>query len=179
MDNNSFLPEGESQIYVGKLYLLLIARQMANIMEVQIEALRNKGDSIILWLNQIRAFYDLIENQLKLRKSEDEIDFFRYDIINNKLIKTEIKIPQKEKFERWFNEIESMYERNSRIQSNETNFMLKYNNDKKILLELSKCTRELYFEANKKHLIMPDVKVDMKELAKSGWVDREKKKELY
>ena len=56
---------------------------------------------------------------------------------------------------------------------------LMFNKEHQILLEIGECQRELYREIEKKHLIMPPEKEDMKELAKSDWIDREIKKELY
>ena len=179
MAETDFFGEGESQIYVGKLYLILIAKQMAKILMSQMDSMLMKGDRILIWLTDLRIFYDLIDNQLKIRESKKEFETIEYRLINNKLEKVSINIPEKDKFVHWFNQIESMYERNMKIQETGENSLLKYNNDKKILLELSRCTRELYHEANKKHLIMPDVKLDMKELAKGEWVDRDFKKELY
>ena len=174
-----FFSEGESQIYVGKLYLILIAKQMARILMSELDATVYKGDRILVWLTDLKLFYDLIDNQLKLRNSDKEIDFQQYKLVNNRLEKVDIKLKEKEKFEFWFSEIELMYERNQKIENVDHNRIVKYTNDKKILLELSKCTRELYHEANKRHLIMPDVKMDMKELAKNDWIDRGESKELY
>ena len=53
-----------------------------------------------------------------------------------------------------------------------------YNKEHFILLEIGECQRELYREIEKKHLIMPPEKENMKDLAKSDWIDRESKKEL-
>lgn len=179
MTNKDFFDEGESQLYVGKLYLILIAQQMTNILRAQLDALLYKNDHVLLWLNQLKAFYDIIENQLSVKDSNKEIEFFEYKMIKGNFVKSDITIKIKEKFEKWFSEIEKMFERNKSIESLDENLKFKYNNDKKILLELSRCQRELYIEANKKHLIMPDVKLNMKELAKSDWIDRDTKKNLF
>lgn len=174
-----FFEDGESQLYVGKLFLLLVAKQMGNILQAEIDAMLYKKDHILIWLNQLRAFHDLVENQLKIRNSEKEIPFYTYIINGTKLEKLEVTIKEKYKFEKWLEEIEKMFERNMRTESLDINERAKYINDKKILFELSRFQRELYHEANKKHLIMPDVKVNMKDLAKSDWIDRDVKKDLF
>ena len=74
-----------------------------------------------------------------------------------------------------------MIERNSKVIEVSTPnnpYSKKYLNDKQILLELSKCMRELYKDANRKHLIMPEGMKNMKELAKEEWIDRDVKKDF-
>jgi hypothetical protein len=173
--------EGDSNIYVGISYLRIVAEQIRIVRESERMALAYKGDILFLWLNEMRAFRDLIESRTGINTSVKEIDAFKYELENQQLIRKEIKIKEKEKYDVLFREIEKMIERNLGIQQvNSTNKYLdkRYINDKKILEELSSCWRQLMIDANRKHLIMPEGMKDMKELVKSQWIDREEKKEF-
>jgi len=178
IEKDFYSKEGESTIYVGKLYLLEISAQIRNIRLSQREALLYQEEKVMSWLIELMCFYDLIENQLSLKNSDKKIKFFTYKLENQKMRKIEIEIEEKNKFLRWFDEIEQMYMRTAKMNIGEEFDNIKYKKYKEILVELSRCYRELMAEANKKHLIMPDVKVDMKELAKSDWIDREVKEKI-
>jgi len=172
--------KGESQFNLGKPFLIGVANQINNIRLSEREAFTNKGDFILMWLTELRCFYDMIESQLKLRWSKDDVELFEYQLINNKLIRVKKTVPEKRKFVEWFNEIEKMYERTwsmSRYDTGNSKILL-YKKWQAVLLELSEVTREVYAEAEKRHLIMPNLKVDMKELAKAEWIDRAFTKEF-
>ena len=175
--------DGDSQIYVGIKYLMIIAVQIDLIRQAQRKSLNEKGNNLFFWLNELRTFYDLIENRTNLFYSEKKvkIDSWKFEETTKKLEKIEIKVDEKYKYEKWFEEIEKMIERNSNVlpmSGMNVYQSAKYLNDKKILLEMSRCQRELLRDANSKHLIMPEGMKDMKALAKSEWIDRESKKDL-
>jgi len=171
--------KGESTLNMGKPFLIGVANQINNIRLSEREALRYKGDEILKWLTELQCFYDMIESQLKIRNSKVECDLFGYEMVDNKLTKIIRKVKENEKFPEWFEEILKMYERVGMImKTGNPSEILIYNKYKKILVELSKVTRELYAEADKRKLIMPNVKMDMKELAKAEWIDREFKKDF-
>ena len=172
--------DGDSPLYVGIKYLGLVANQMHLIQEAEDEAYESKDIYCARWLNRLKSFYNLIANKTDIHLSDKEIDMFETKIENNELIKVKIKVKEKDKYEVWFKEIELMIERNLQMVVTSTGSSVlnspRYKNDKKILLELGRCTRELYRDANAKHLIMPEGMKDMKDLVKSEWVDREAKK---
>jgi len=172
---------GDSQIYVGIKYLGIVAQQIETIRNASRFAYNQKSNACLFWLNELRIFYDLIENRTDIHQSKEKIKLFEYVLQDNKLIKKEIEVKESEKYEYWFSEIEQMIERNSQVldvNSNNPTTSKKYLNDKHILFELSRCMRELYRDANRKHLIMPEGMKDMKALAKSEWIDREQTKEF-
>jgi hypothetical protein len=179
MPGGDFFAEekGDSQLNIGKPYLISIANQVNHIRIAERDAFINQGNFILGWLIELRCFYDLIENQLKVRSSKKETELFEYKLIDNKMQRTKKTVLEKEKFLFWFIEIEKMFERVSLMQDTEISNFAKYKKYKEILVELSEVTREIYAEANKRHLIMPDLKVDMKELAKSEWIDRDFKRD--
>ena len=173
--------EGDSPLYVGINYLKLVSMQMNEVRLAQKNSLINKADSLFSWLNELRVFYDLIENRTDLPYSEGETDLYKFEMINNKMEKVPMKVKNKEKYEFWFEEICKMIERNTSVNIMPgTNIYLqaKYLNDKKIILELSRCTRELFKDANSKKLIMPEGMKDMKQLTKDEWIDRDPTKEF-
>jgi len=174
--------DGDSPLYVGIKYLGLVADQIRLNKEAQRLALREKGDTLFEWLNELRTFYDLVANKTDIHLSTKKIEFFEYVSNNGHLERRRIEIKEKEKYEKWFEQIELMIERNLMIQvtNNDTAIFntIQYKNDKKIILELSRCTRDLLRDANAKHLIMPEGLQDMKELVKNEWIDREAKKEF-
>lgn len=173
--------EGDSQIYVGIKYLGIVAQQIDFTRLAEREALSNQ-EKIMLWLIELRTFYDLIEARTGLQLSEKEIDGFEYKLNDKQqLERAEKKIKEKDKYENWFNEIEKMMERNSqvsRIGGANPYAEKKYLNNKKILLELSRCHRELMRDANKRHLIMPEAIKNMKAKVTSEWLDRDAKKDF-
>ena len=100
---------------------------------------------------------------------------------NQKLTRKVIQIEEKNKYDKWFEEIENMIERNSLVRSiNAQNPYKnkKYKNDKLIIIELSKCFRALMKDANTKHLLMPEGHKDIKQKVKDEWIDRDVKKEF-
>ena len=173
--------DGDSQIYVGIKYLGIVAQQIDFVRLAEREALRNQAN-IILWLVELRTFYDLIEARTGLQLSEKEVDGFEYKLNDKQqLERIDKKIKEKEKYELWFNEIERMMERNSQVvNAGGANPFIekKYLNNKKILLELSRCHRELMRDANKRHLIMPEAVKNMKDKVTSEWLDRDAKKDF-
>ena len=172
---------GDSQIYVGIKYLGIVAAQIEAIRTAERFAHINKKESCAVWLNELRIFYDLIENRTDIPHSKEKVKLFEYVLVDNRLEKKEIEVEEKVKYEVWFAEIEEMIERNSQVinvAGGNPFSSKKYKNDKQILFELSRCMRELYRDANRKHLIMPEGMRDMKELAKNEWIDREQKKEF-
>ncbi len=174
--------EGSSPIYVGISYLKIVASQMDFMRKTASFAYKDKGDYLFIWLNEMRTFYDLIESRTGIPYSNKEINFFEYKFEDNILKKCEIKIKEKQKYIHWFNEIESMIERNWNVKivgGGINPFKEKrYLNEKEILSELSKCMRSLMRDANDKNLIMPEGQKDWKTLAKNDWIDRDQKKEF-
>lgn len=171
--------EGDSLLYVGIRFLKLVAEKMKKIEEITGEAWINKGDTCMLWLYQLRGFFDLIESRTGLRNSEKEIILFEYKLNKEKRIyeRIDFKIKEKLKYDKYFDEIEKMIERTQMIiNAGGESTLKRYNKDKEVLKELSRCTRELFSDANKNHMIMPEGIKDIKELAKKEWIDREQKK---
>ena len=176
-----FDDKGESAFNVGKPFLIIIADQINVIRRAEREAFftsLTEIPNVYPWLIELRVLYDLIENQLKIRKSKKLIDIKEYVSENGKLTKINKQIEEQYKFLNWFLQIEKLFEINMYMQSFNPNRKTEYLKNKQILLELSECTRELLAEANKRHLIMPDLKVDMKQLAQSEWIDRDFKKDF-
>lgn len=171
--------EGISPIYVGNKYLFQVHEQMNLIRESQRRALSEKGDTTLLWLNELITFFDLIENRTGLRfdKTDAQVLVFRFK--ESKWCRVLLKVAVKEKYDIWFKEIEKLIEKNLAVQLSSENRKLKYNNDKRILIVLSHCTRELYRDANRNGLIMPPGMKNMKDLAKEEWIDRPEIKDLY
>jgi len=169
---------GDSILYVGIRFLRLVSNQMESITEAEKVAHRDKGEGCMLWLHELRIFYDLIENRTGLAFSDKTVKLFKYVSIDNKLIKEEVEVSEKEKYETYFSEIENMIERNQMVSPSNGSILLKYKNDKEILFELSRCTRELLRDANQNHLIMPEGMKNLKDLAKGEWIDRDKIKEF-
>ncbi len=176
----SSVDDGDSPLYVGIKYLGIVAEQIKLIKDAQRNSLIMKGDTLFLWLYELWTFNDLVSNKTDLAYSKIEIDFFKFEMIKGKMEKVPIKIIEKDKYETWFNEIEKMIERNALITDTGANpyMQAKYLNDKKIIIELSKATRELFRDANSKHLIMPEGQQNMKELVKREWIDREATKDF-
>jgi len=169
---------GESPIYAGIGYLASLVRQMDIISRTSREALKFGGDMLLGWLNELRIFHDLISIEMNLDRSDKEIDFYKYVFKEGKIIKQKIRIQEKDKYRAWFTLIEDLVEKNQQFQNNEISQKIKYINDKRIKMELSDCQRALYRDGNRKHTLMPKGKENMKELAKSTWIDREFKKEF-
>jgi hypothetical protein len=176
--------EGDSAIYVGIKYLGIVADQLNQVRLSEKYALRNKGLAVFDWLLELRVLFDLVEARMGTHISTNEIDSFKYEmnLPTHKLEKVNIKIKENEKYEHWFNEIEKMIERNA-VNVTAVNNINAYNNpkyinDKKILFELSRLTRELLIDANKHHLIMPEGQRDMKSMVRDKWLDRDKIKEF-
>lgn len=173
--------EGDSPIYVGISYLKIVADQMNMVRQSSREAYKMKGDSLFIFLHELRTFYDLIESRSGIDYSTKEIDSFKFELVDNVMKKVNIKIIEGKKYETLFNEIEKMIERNaSVVLTGGRNIYIekRYINDKKILLELSRCWRELMRDANRNHLIMPEGMKDIKQLVKDEWLDRRKTKEF-
>ena len=80
---------GDSQIYVGIKYLGIVAAQIETIRSASRYAYTEKGMACLAWLNELRIFYDLIENRTDLNYSNEKIKLFEYKFENNKLIKIE------------------------------------------------------------------------------------------
>jgi len=171
--------DGNSVLYLGIRFLRLVGKKMEKIEEATENAWINKGDSCMLWLYQLRGFNDLIESQTNLRNSKKKITMFEYKFINEKMRRQNVEVEEKDKYEKYFDEIEKMIERCQMIkESGKEGQLLRYNKDKEALKELSSCTRELFKDANKSHLIMPEGLKDLKEIAKKEWIDRDGKKKF-
>jgi hypothetical protein len=176
--------DGESPIYVGIKYLVIIANQMNRVREVESYALNRQSYSDqMVWLNELKIFWDLVENRTGMEYSEKEIDLFEMDFSKSDFPKTVKKIQEKQKYKLWFGMIERMIEINySRVkyqaeQVSEFTSNL-YKSNKVVLAELSDCTRSLFRDANRRNLIMPKGMENMKDLAKNEWIDRDAKKEF-
>lgn len=175
----------ESALFIGTLWLGMIAKHMDEVRKAEDEAYSsdsgNRGELILKWLNKLRTLYDNIEFKTDISKHKEEIEFedFNFNFQEQKYTNSFIKIEKKYKFVKWFEKIKTKIEIVWRIPDEEPNLKLRYDKFHKILLEVGECQRELYMEIEKKHLIMPPEKEDMKELVKSDWIDRDSKKELY
>jgi hypothetical protein len=174
--------DGDSQIYVGIKYLGIVAQQINEMRMAAKMALANH-EHLPLWLNELRVFYDLVENRTGLHLSKDEVELYEYKFNSkdNTMEQVKIKVQEKNKYEHWFSEIMLMLERNANVHTiGGTNPYMekKYLNNKKIITELSNCQRELLRDANKRHLIMPEGVKDMKGQVRNEWLDREVKKEF-
>jgi len=174
--------DGDSTLFVGISYLKIVAQQINEVRLAQREALKNH-DLIPLWFNELRTFYDLVENRTGINNSKKEVEMidFIFNEAENKFDEVKTKVKECEKYDFWFTQIEEMLERNSlvmRISGIQEVRQKKYQNNKKILFELSKCYRSLMVDANLKHLIMPEGLKDMKALVKDEWIDRDFTKEF-
>ena len=175
--------EGDSQIYVGIKYLGIVAQQL-NEIRIAAKMALAQHDNLVLWLNELRVFYDLVENRTGMNNSTDEVDLFEYKFNpnDNTMMRVSKKVKESEKYETWFHEIMLMIERNAnvKIMGGGNQFAeVRYINNKKIISELSNCQRELLRDANKRHLIMPEGVKDMKKQVKEEWLDRSAKKEFF
>jgi hypothetical protein len=173
--------EGDSNIYVGISYLRIVARQIDLVREAERSALMQRETFLFLWLNEMKVFRDLIENRTGLNYSDKKVKLFEYALENNQLVKKDLEVEEKQKYNHLFAEIEKMIERTFQIQKagGSNPFLEKrYINEKKILEELGECWRQLMIDANRRHLIMPEGMKDMKALVKQEWIDREAKKEF-
>ena len=170
----------ESALFIGTLWLGMIAKHMDDVRKAEDDAYRLMDNEIFNWLNKLRTLYDNVEFKTDIPNCKEEIEFetLIFNPILNRYEKRIIKIPKKEKFIRWFEKIKLLIEVTWRM-NDESSKINKFNKEHKILLEIGECQREFYREIEKKHLIMPPEKQDMKELAKSDWIDRGVKKELY
>lgn len=167
----------DSALFVGTLWLGMIAKHMDEVRKSEDEAYNLRGEFIYKWLNKLRTLYDNVEFKTDIPNYKDEIDFknWLYNPELNKYELKSVKIKHKAKFIIWFEQIKVQIESVWRMEQNEQNKRNIYNKEHHILLEIGECQRELYKEIEKKHLIMPPEKQDMKDLAKSDWIDREKK----
>lgn len=173
----------ESSLFVGTLWLGMIAKHMDEIRIQADLAFVEQGDHVGLWLKKLMNFYNQIEFQT---------DIPRYDIKKTQKIKLlvlnpsskkyepkEEEIPIKDLYEKWFNKIQIMIDIYNKLPDNSHNRILRGNKAREINKELGVCQRSLYKEIQKKNLIMPPEKEDPKTLARKDWHDREKKLDLY
>ncbi len=167
----------DSAMFIGTLWLGMIAKHMDEVRKAEDEAYNVRGEFIYKWLNKLRTLYDNIEFKTDIPNYKEEIDFnnWLYNPQLNKYELKSIKIKRQDKFIVWFEQIKLQIEIIWRMEQNESNKRNIYNKEHHILLEIGECQRELYREIEKKHLIMPPEKENMKDLAKSDWIDREKK----
>ena len=172
--------DGDSAIYVGIKYLVIVATQINDVRVSEKLALTFLDElHLVGWLNELKIFWDLVENRTGLDYSETEIDFYKFD---HDWKKIPIKIKEKEKYSTWFKLIESMIEKSAGgIETPSVNRFTnpKYKFQKEIVLELSECMRNLFRDANKRHLIMPQGQENVKDAVRREWIDRDKKKNLY
>jgi hypothetical protein len=171
----------ESAMFIGTLWLGMIAKHMDEVRKAEDEAYNERGDFIYKWLNKLRTLYDNVEFKTDIPRYDDTIEFVNmlYNPEINKYEKKVVSIKKSDKFIVWFEQIKLQIEVIWRMDQNEQNKRSIFNKEHEILLEIGECQRELYREIEKKHLIMPPEKENMKELAKSDWIDRGVKKELY
>jgi hypothetical protein len=172
----------ESALFIGTLWLGMIAKHMDEVRKAEDEAYELMGINIFKWLNKLRTLYDNVEFKTDIPRYKEKINFENW-LYNPELDKYELKsieIEKKDKFLVWFEQIKLLIEKIWRMgEKNNTNEKIIFNKEHQVLLEIGECQRELYREIEKKHLIMPPEKQDMKDLAKSDWIDRGAKKELY
>jgi len=171
----------ESALFIGSLWLGMIAKHMDEVRKCEDEAYEKRSEFIYKWLNKLRTLYDNLEFKTDIPRYKEEIEFsnWLFNPLLNKHEKVIVKIQKKDKFLVWFEQIKSQIEITWRMDmENSQNNRNLFNKEHQILLEIGELQRELYREIEKKHLIMPPEKEDMKSLVKSDWIDRESKKEL-
>lgn len=175
----------ESAMFIGTLWLGMIAKHMDDVRKSEDDAYssisENRGELVLRWLNKLRTLYDNVEFKTDIPRYKDKIDFQEYifDSSLQKYIVKTIEINKSERFIKWFEKIKLKIELAWRIEDNQQNAKIKRDKFHSILLDIGECQRELYKEIEKKHLIMPPEKENMKDITKDQWIDREKKKNLY
>jgi hypothetical protein len=173
--------EGESPIYVGIKYLEIIALQINEIRLASKNAWILQDYAFqINWLNEMRIFWDLVENRTGLEYSDKKIKIHKLNFDTMK--KEETEILEKDKYDSIFDDIEKMIENNaSKIKVEAINKFSSpfYKANKLVLKELSNCMRELFRDANRRNLIMPRGLEDPKSSLRNEWLDRDKVKNLY
>jgi hypothetical protein len=165
----------DSALFIGTLWLGMIAKQMDDVRKAEDEAYNFRGEFIYKWLNKLRVLYDNVEFKTYIPSYKDEIKFMniKFDNVLNKFNDFETKIMKKDMFVIWFDKIQILNEILWKIEDNEQNKKSKFDREMRIITELGKCQREFYLEIEKKHLIMPPEKEDMKTLASREWIDRD------
>lgn len=167
----------ESALFIGTLWLGMIAKQMDEVRKAEDEAYEFMGEFVFKWLNKLITLYDNVEFKTDITRYKDDKEFetLQFDKHNNRYDKVIIKVPHYQYFIKWFEKIQLMIEQSWRISDTSENKKIKFYKERNILYELGKCQREFYKEIEKKHLIMPPERESMKDLVKSEWVDREKR----
>ena len=167
----------ESALFLGTLWLGMIAKHMDEVRKAEDEAFEFMDVHIMKWLNKLRVLYDNVEFKTDIPRYKDEADFYClvFNQIEQKYVNQYVKIPKSKIFVMWFEKIKNMYEISERINDEKS----KLKKQHLILIELGNCQRDFYKEIEKKHLIMPPEKEDMKDITRNQWIDRDKKKDLY
>ena len=168
----------ESSLFIGTLWLGMIAKHMDDVRKAEDNAYEFMGENIFKWLNKLRTLYDNVEFKTDIPRYKDlKVKFksLEFDQILQKYIEVEKEILKSEKFIMWFEKIKKLMEITRRLSS-DSQTKIRLIKEHNILLEIGDCQREFYMEIEKKHLIMPPERESMKELTKSEWIDRSKPK---
>ena len=185
----------DSALFIGTLWLGMIAKHMNEVRIASDGARTNlNGDGkdgsfdglglIQAWLDKLQSLYDNVEfkTDIPFSKKDKELEF--EDLVYNPTaynyeLQT-ITLHKRDFYLKWFEKIQLMIDICARIgEMNNENRRVVINKRRDIVKELSKCQRAFYREIEKKHLIMPPEKEDMKDIVKSDWIDRDKSKDLY
>jgi len=166
----------ESSLFVGTLWLGMIAKHMDEVRKAEDDAWTTMDG--LVWMKKLRTLYDNVEFKTNVPHYKDDVEFTEIVIENGKVLSRKIQLKHPELFIRWFKKIEGMWERVNKIPRTSETSQVLLNNHKIVLDEISECQRALYREIEKKHLIMPPEREDMKELTKRKWIDRESNKEF-
>lgn len=173
----------ESALFIGTLWLGMIAKHMDEVRKSEDEARSLAGNFIQKWLDKLYTLYNNVEFKTDIPYNKKnavprKLEILVYDKQSNKYILQEKEIKLSEFFITWFDKIQLMIDLKNKISPNGENQKTIINKERQILLEIGKCQRVFYKEIEKKHLIMPPEKEDMKQAAKNEWLDRAKIKKF-
>ena len=115
----------ESALFLGTLWLGMIAKQMDEVRKANKEAYQEMDEMSLRWLNELRTLYDSIEFKTDIPRYKGDIEFtvLTYNPTTMHYEEKIETIPKKNKFLYWFEKIEKLIES-----------LTKYNKGKKIKL---------------------------------------------
>lgn len=167
----------ESALFIGTLWLGMIAKHMDEVRKAEDEARSLAGNFIQKWLDKLYTLYNNVEFKTEIPYNKKnslprELEFLSYNTSLQKYQLTKKNIKLSEFFIKWFDSIQLMIDLKNKISETGENQRTIINKERQILLEIGKCQRSFYQEIEKKHLIMPPEKEDMKDVVKKEWLDR-------
>ena len=97
----------DSALFIGTLWLGMIAKHMDDVRKAEDDAYEFMGEAIFKWLNKLRTLYDNVEFKTDIPKYDKEIEFdnWLYNPTLNKYELKTVKIKKKDKFIIWFEQI--------------------------------------------------------------------------